>query len=175
MIDYDKLKLAHELAEKYYNKTGESITIEHNSSFGCYVVNPFKTWINQLPYTFESLDLLLCQLVKLTKSDESKLNTQECPIECPLCGQLSKNLYPIPKYEGDIESFKYDCQHEYKKTLAKSGICFINMCHKCNDEQPFLDNCKHESDGLTYGLPFYSREISHKCKKCSEFYVWKVL
>jgi hypothetical protein len=29
------------------------------------------------------------------------------------------------------------CEHEYKKTLSKSGMYFISMCHKCRDEKPF--------------------------------------
>lgn len=29
------------------------------------------------------------------------------------------------------------CNHDYKKTLAKSGMCFINMCHKCGDSKPW--------------------------------------
>ncbi len=30
MIDYEKLQLAHELAEKYYKKSGDAIIIEIN-------------------------------------------------------------------------------------------------------------------------------------------------
>jgi hypothetical protein len=34
------------------------------------------------------------------------------------------------------------CEHEYKKTLDKSGMFFINMCHKCYDQKP----CSKEND-----------------------------
>jgi hypothetical protein len=30
-----------------------------------------------------------------------------------------------------------ECNHEYKKTLAKAGMYFINMCHKCFHETTF--------------------------------------
>lgn len=29
------------------------------------------------------------------------------------------------------------CDHEWKKTLAKSGMCFILMCHKCMSQKPY--------------------------------------
>lgn len=27
------------------------------------------------------------------------------------------------------------CEHEFQKTLARSGMCFIAMCHKCNKQK----------------------------------------
>jgi hypothetical protein len=30
-----------------------------------------------------------------------------------------------------------ECHHEWEKTLAQSGMFFIDMCHKCYDQRPF--------------------------------------
>ncbi len=38
------------------------------------------------------------------------------------------------------DNHKAECQHEYKRTLAKSGMFFISMCHKCKDEKPYNDH-----------------------------------
>lgn len=70
-------------------------------------------------------------------------------------------LLKVP-YEED----RTKCKHEYKKTLATSGMYFINMCHKCHDMKP-CDECKHEDDGMVY----CSNPPQNKCKKCGEFYI----
>ncbi len=67
MIDYDKLKLAHELAEKYYNKTGEPVTIEINVSYGCHKDNPYIIWFYKTPYAQESIDSMIIKLRELTE------------------------------------------------------------------------------------------------------------
>lgn len=36
------------------------------------------------------------------------------------------------KIQSMLENY---CEHEFKKTLAQSGMYFIEMCHKCNKEQ----------------------------------------
>jgi hypothetical protein len=50
------------------------------------------------------------------------------------------NVEPV-RYEyfcGEDTSSSEECQHEYKKTIAKSGMYFIDMCHKCLDEKPHI-------------------------------------
>jgi hypothetical protein len=72
MIDYYNLKLAHELAEKYHNITGDAIVIEHNCCFGCYVNVPCQFIINQVPTTFNSIKDMIQKLTELTRSDKQK-------------------------------------------------------------------------------------------------------
>ncbi len=38
------------------------------------------------------------------------------------------------KFKSMIDNY---CEHEYKKTLDKSGMFYINMCHKCRDSNPW--------------------------------------
>lgn len=62
-----------------------------------------------------------------------------------------------------------ECNHDYKKTLARSGMWFINMCHKCGDEKPC---CDHESDCNDYmsNAPMVVEGFVYKCKWCGELY-----
>ncbi len=108
---------------------------------------------------------------KSTHSDE-KIRCPDCKSEvklmenqhfyyCPNCPHV------WPKFEGEVQgfdhfAFSHDmvCEHEYQKTLAKSGMFFISMCHKCHDEQPWRE-CEHET---------ISKIRPYKCKKCGEFY-----
>lgn len=29
-------------------------------------------------------------------------------------------------------------EHEFKKTLSRSGMYFINICQKCNEQEPYV-------------------------------------
>jgi hypothetical protein len=41
---------------------------------------------------------------------------------------------------NNAEKNKGSCAHDYKKTLAKSGMYFIYMCHRCCEIKSELDN-----------------------------------
>jgi hypothetical protein len=59
-----------------------------------------------------------------------------------------------------------ECQHEYKKTPGKSGMIFINMCHKCQDQQPYLE-CEHKNDVLLCDHQYINiSESMAYCIKC---------
>src|SRR6266446_1473769 len=67
-----------------------------------------------------------------------------------------------------------ECQHEYKKTLDKSGMNVVSVCHKCLDMKI---HCLHKSDGINYdnktneGHTYAAPENVHlKCIKCGERY-----
>lgn len=30
------------------------------------------------------------------------------------------------------------CEHDYQKTLANSGMYYVDFCKKCNDERPYI-------------------------------------
>ena len=50
------------------------------------------------------------------------------------------------KLQSMIDNY---CEHEYKKTLSKSGMYFIQMCHKCKHIKSTLEqldkaSCSHE-------------------------------
>ncbi len=45
-----------------------------------------------------------------------------------------------------------DCKHEWKKTIDKSGMCFINMCHKCYSQEPY-QSPRQEREMDFYNIP----------------------
>ena len=51
------------------------------------------------------------------------------------------NMDEIPTCESAKEKIQSMinnyCEHGYKKTLDKSGMFFISICHKCNDQKPW--------------------------------------
>ncbi len=47
----------------------------------------------------------------------------------------SEDVYELrDKIQSKIDNY---CDHEFKKTLSKSGMHFISMCHKCRTEKPW--------------------------------------
>jgi hypothetical protein len=39
--------------------------------------------------------------------------------------------------DDEIMFSVHACNHEWRKTLTKSGMCFIDMCHKCHEQKPY--------------------------------------
>ncbi len=68
MIDYEKLKEAHELAEKYYDSTGYTCVIELNFYYGC-SDDGHKLWIKGFDENFNNIDDLIAKLKELTQPE----------------------------------------------------------------------------------------------------------
>jgi hypothetical protein len=66
MIDYEKLKLAHSLAQNYYENTGNTVVIEWSLSFGCHKYS-HKLWINSIKYDHSSVAEIIQKLQELTQ------------------------------------------------------------------------------------------------------------
>jgi hypothetical protein len=180
MIDYDKLKIAHELAEKYYNQSGDSIVIEHNCCFGCYVNVPCQMIINQVPHIFNSLDNLIDKLTELTqptcKCGNKVYVARSVCNEC--IDRAVRSCKPRPKYEvgqtvwwlemgAEIHSFKIQhiffnevCEWEYdnipETELYPSREALIDAQIKYWKGLSAITDghkpvvCQHESDGKSY-------------------------
>lgn len=43
----------------------------------------------------------------------------------------------VNKIQSMLENY---CEHDYKKTLSKSGMYFISMCHKCKKYKPYVSD-----------------------------------
>src|ERR1700728_1032621 len=104
MIDCEKIKLVHELCQKHYEKTGETVVIEFSSSFGCrqYVQ---KLWVNSIKYEYSCLDYIIQQLKELYHPAKFKIGETVCFKDC----------------EGKIDSMKIT-----KITYAISTIVYID-------------------------------------------------
>lgn len=69
MIDYDKLRLAHELANKYYQQSNSGVVIESNFEFGCTLEYVYRLWIDQNISSFNEIDDLITKLKALTQPE----------------------------------------------------------------------------------------------------------
>jgi hypothetical protein len=67
----------------------------------------------------------LNQSISMTGHTSGTNSCLDCKQEIPFQWSIDCNPKPKPQ-----------CDHEYQKTLDKSGMCFINMCHKCGHQYP---------------------------------------
>jgi hypothetical protein len=119
-IDYDKLKIAHELAKEYANSSGDSIVIEHNCCFGCYVNVPCQMIINQAPRKFDSIDDLISKLTELTQPRCKCGNKLD--VERSICNECIdkalKSCKPKPKYEVGSRMWYVNCDDEIESFIV---------------------------------------------------------
>jgi hypothetical protein len=66
MIDYEKLKIAHELADKYSQENKIPICIEYSAAFGCQGKDNVSCFINYDRTDLHDLDSLITKLKELT-------------------------------------------------------------------------------------------------------------
>lgn len=150
MIDYEKLKLSHELAEK----TVCAILYAYKKSYSV----PFVCWID--------LDQLLFEMKELNKNNCKykigqkvwRLNDEDEPesfiISNIECYSEEKNWYFLDDTDNCwIEEQLYPT----RESLIESQIEYWKS---------LKDKCEHESDGIMYT----SNPPKLKCKKCGEFY-----
>lgn len=152
MIDYDKIKLAHELAESYHKKTNYSVYIVTSSAFGCFGNGQFKLCLNQTNYDYENIDDLIAKLQELTQPEEPKAK-REIGQRWWYLDEANFMMYPEPKsmlitaenvnrYWVDEEWFPtksalLEAQLNYWQKLYdeeendRRSICVVS-CIKCN-------------------------------------------
>ena len=56
---------------------------------------------------------------------------------------MNNYVIKVNKYENIRIGCKMDdnnCEHEFKPTLAKSGMYIILLCHKCMTSKPYIPN-----------------------------------
>ena len=100
MIDYDKLKLAHELAATYYKQTSLSVLCKHSFSFGCYSHSPCVLYIDKIEWLYQNIDDAVDKLTELTQHDK-----------------------PKPKYEAGQEVW-----HLHHDDIQESKIIELDLC-----------------------------------------------
>lgn len=231
MIDYEKLKQAHELSlssEEYW--ISAHFGIDEHGDYEIYDTN------NNAISSFHNEEELLTKLIELTQPQlkykvgqtVAYIDEENFPKEfiiedvCEFCipsyweskendiWHLEEELYqtkqslieaqiehwqsmlepklrtikstpckgniPVEKIQRAVDSMKKikQCVHEYQKTLDKSGMYFINMCHKCHNRtswshpglEKILINCVHWHDPNMYT----SEGKKIKCRHCGEYY-----
>jgi len=193
MIDYDKLKLAHELFSKLTDKYYLSMYVRREVEF---TLCPDAQ--NEQDLDFDCIDLLIAKLTELTQSDEPKpkyevgqqvwyfwnhdvVNTlvERVVVNEEInyvveCGRVSMpESLTFPSREALI-----DAQIEYWQNLLRRDNHILD-CSLCG--QPSLHifeipkECHHESDGTIHAMANpgeTGRLLMNKCKLCGEFYRW---
>lgn len=179
MIDYEKLKIAHELADRI-----NFSDIQIKSVYGLkksYFVLTFdddKDLFNE--YEFKKIDDLIIKLKELLgeKSNTKyqigqtvwRLNDEYKPVSFKIADidQSSDEKYlEILDEDGDwwTEEMLYSSKDELINDQIKYWIGLKNE-KKSTDKEDVSMECRHESDG-TLRL---SNPPLHACKKCGEFY-----
>lgn len=193
MIDYEKLKLAHELATKIKNF---HVVVRTNfifpgdkdrSTFACY----FLDIVRQPPEhpaieegKFSDLDDLIAKLRELTQSDPKYKVGDEVWAEVNK-KYLSMQIEEV-KIRVNSQSQWYRtnigfCAEEHlypsKQTLIEAQIKYwqnLQSDIQSNQSEVDIDSCQHESDDLMHLYttgPINKYVVQKfKCKKCGEFY-----
>lgn len=161
MIDFEKLKTVHELAEKLANETECSINVSivhyDNSSI------EFELRDSSSSFDFENfmnIDDLITKLQELTKK-EPKFKIGD--IVWWMSGNIpTEGFYTPSKKDAHLYPTKeslINAQIEYWSGLKDDGNIL-----KWKYQGPSL--CQHESNGMSYT----SNPPQNKCIKCEEFY-----
>ncbi|MFQ2987905.1 hypothetical protein ACKJL9_06345 [Legionella pneumophila] len=189
MIDYEKLKLAHELANKLNVKLWVNIAINAEESY------PFVAWINQCnsKHEIHCIDDLITKLKELTRPKPKYEIGQEIwvlvdnePVKSDIYRIIEKTFeYRIDPYGWIHEDNIYpsrealiDAQIEYWHSLKepvnpedmRTEFEGEKIIFRCFDDEMEVNRCEHESDGISYRASDYGAIAHFKCKKCGEFY-----
>lgn len=196
MIDFEKLKIAHELAAELKTKRNVTATI-----CVCHLLNGDFRYVltdGRLQQdAFESLDALIARLQELTQpKSKYKIGDSVWFVI------LSHKWMAIETEINHVEGNKYHVSHgnwlreeelyPTKEELIEEQIAYwhqLKMQCMLNQDKPELDDeyceisgvkltkkCQHESDGQIYkrfGTKYNSedcKEAWNSCKKCGELY-----
>lgn len=187
MIDYDKLKLAHELCQKLRDRyfadfimSGYHCEYTISDSEGCIEDNPF--------FITESLDDFIIKLQEITKPQPKyKIGDEVWFLNEGNIMSIHITKIDGNKYSGSQFKYYYDCflkedrLYPSKQALIQSQIDYWTSLKKeevstysedMSMSPPFEGEikgfeCEHISDGVVYNGILGE---SFKCKKCGEFY-----
>ncbi len=184
MIDYDKLKLAMNLAEKYYNETGEMGVIELNFSFACHTYL-HKLWINSVAHNCSDIDEIITKLQSLLKPETKyKLSDDVWFMHDGLlmCGIVDRiNFYNecvIYHVSAIDDGFTMGegLLFSTRQALIEHQIKYwSNMQARDFEDEIVTENsCDHEYDSFFYNkesvLQMWSSGRKVRCIKCEDFY-----
>jgi len=185
VIDIDKLKIADELADKYYQESGSGVVIESNFEFGGSAAYLYGLWIDQNLSTFNDIDHLITKLKKLTqpqpkyklgwyRSDKNEPASVKC--------HADKKGYSLAGNGHDLAEAWGATMYPTKAALIQAQIeHWINQREKDDIEtmgddvaRPWLTKekiseteCQHE---WWYVMGNDGFPTDRKCIKCGEFY-----
>lgn len=167
MIDYEKLKLAHELAYALSKDTGNRCDIKVSIYFGDKPIFGYCHYGSE-PNFYESMSIddLIAKLQELTQPKPKYEIGQEVwfildrNIHYQKIDDISKNKYGEWTYESNCLHLNEERLYPSRESLIDAQIEYWNS----------LKKCQHESNGKMYGAMEWGAAGQLKCKKCGEFY-----
>ncbi len=194
MIDYTKLKIAHELIEKYPHRQGREMSLEVN--FTETIVEYIVHYNPDDSDAFSKIDNLIAWLQEITQPKPKystgdilwvmdynepssfmaerieREKTENNSWEFIYNGWPESELYTTKQslIEAQIEYWHDHLSQELKQHISPYCKSEPKCPHNKNPRNCYecviVDGCEHESDGLVY----CSNPPQNKCKKCGEFY-----
>jgi len=176
MIDYDKLKKAHDLSAKIKSHYLVHITSNKGHEFTLVDWKP-----DMADMTYKDLDDLLQKLQELTKPEPKFKIGQKLwyHIDVDIYSFKVDKIYFCDKahdimYSGEGDEMCETHCYPSKHSLIKAQIGYWQGLSLDEAHKEIMENelnpravCHHESDGHVYPL---KHPPEKKCKKCGEFY-----
>ncbi len=186
MIDYEKLKITHELADKLTKNTGTRADVYVSCFYMDMPIYGLRFNISQdtMPYESMLIDELIAKLQELTKPKSKYEVGQEVwrvndqiPFKCKISHvDMNSEEQYLDEYSWWKESELYPTREALIDAQVTYWIGMRLGVTDVTDEQlvnfmnkaPFrIEECQHEPEGPTSYLSMPPR---YKCKKCGEFY-----
>lgn len=169
MIDYEKLKIAHELILKCHEKYGLAcyVSCSHDAYLRLYAFN--SDYFED--FRFSDIDDLINKLTKLTKLPPKYKDAWYINAKGLLaCTKFHNREGYVFCDETAIEVT--DCRRIYpsKEALIEAQIEYWSSLKddiQINQNEVDIDRCQHEKDDH---WAFDAYRYNDKCKKCGELY-----
>jgi hypothetical protein len=170
MINYDKLKTAHELAFKLCQQTGMrvdvSIACVGDSEYIDYILIDYESEDEDL---FSTVDGLIQELTKRIKPEpKHKVGDEVWYLDVPINEIYLSQVLKVRDREyvvdGDTNGTKSDFI-ESELYPTKEALIAAQIAHWQSLSEP--EECQHEPNGQTSLIGYPE---AYKCKKCMVYY-----
>jgi hypothetical protein len=172
MIDFEKLKIAHELAKRYKKQNEYELSIEINftETISVYILHIDR----QHDEAFSNIDDLIIKLKELTQKELKMDESEECSHE-----RLTVGCKVCDTYKDNPDDAAYKLVGDDIETKIASGYTtealMILHLRVLEIERKFKQECQHKSDGKVHAIDNPIGDEIHgcitmKCIKCGELY-----
>ncbi len=188
MINYEKLKIAHELARKYSRMTNSVVRISQSISYAFEgVICHSLSTAFEGDKSYDTIDEIIEKLTELTappKPEPKYKVGQEVfyYVNKRIKQSRIKSIYCNPDgltfwYKDELNNTEENDIFSSRESLVQSQIEYWqSLSEEKRDIDEILydqikkavekEECQHETDGMIY----YSNPSKRKCRHCGEFY-----
>ena len=177
MIDYKKLKLAHDLAHETNSAIRHDVASDYRTGMQSHC---FELYRPSTECLICNLDIIIEKLTELSKK-KSKYKVGEkvwiedyreyptTPLEITLTDESGNAYYGVGQQDGDDHYWKVPKEYVYptRDALVETKIAYWQSL--LEPSQVNVDKCQHETDGTKHWSAAYDDDV-YICLKCGEFY-----